>query len=482
MPHVVLDWQIATVLASGAPDPVIRYAPIDPPPRIRISPIDGPFDQGTYSPSDGWISIPAGYQKTTWRLEYTLVGDVVPHEVQWAPDDYQGHLTVPLFGRLQRDPVPVGSGYTVTPVGVTGYSHPRVLTTGMWSEGCVISGCTMSSGATINYDFYSNATYLSGGRGRPDPTLGDRALLVDYIDGSSADASVGCRYAAASAVLPSAALDPGMYTVQTPAPTWDSTRTDVMGTGVDVTFPSRLGTALGTLESTFLPSSPQLFGFAASTDMPGLAGTRGQSLLSGVLLPVPVMQTLLQCPYSTTRLPQTAQPMLLDSFPRILHVQLIDTRNVLGVDLNSGMETVLTSVAAGGFAMAFPAAIPMQFALRTPANVTVDLAGNSDQVAVGAPSGVFELTFTPEMATDVRADYYNVLLHRIEAGALTTERIYTVTAPSVRIDGSLLAPSTDYVFEVRSFKGHSQASRGDFAPVDYPYGSAIVFTRTFRTS
>jgi len=26
------------------------------------------------------------------------------------------------------------------------------------------------------------------------------------------------------------------------------------------------------------------------------------------------------------------------------------------------------------------------------------------------------------------------------------------------------------------------APRGDFTPVDYPYGAAIVYTRTFRTS
>ena len=174
--------------------------------------------------------------------------------------------------------------------------------------------------------------------------------------------------------------------------------------------------------------------------------------------------------------------MILDAFPHILHAQLVDTRQVLGVNLNSGMETVLTSAAAGGFTMAFPAPIPTQFTLKTPASVTFDLAGDTDQVVVGAPSGFFELTFTPEMATDVRADYYDVLLHRIEAGALKTERIYTVTAPSVRIDVSLLAPGADYVFEVRSFKGHPQAARGDFAPVDYPYGSAIVFTRTFKTS
>jgi hypothetical protein len=46
----------------------------------------------------------------------------------------------------------------------------------------------------------------------------------------------------------------------------------------------------------------------------------------------------------------------------------------------------------------------------------------------------------------------------------------------------VLAPGADYVFEIRSYAGHVMAPRGDFAPVDYPYGSAVVFTRTFKTN
>jgi hypothetical protein len=126
-------------------------------------------------------------------------------------------------------------------------------------------------------------------------------------------------------------------------------------------------------------------------------------------------------------------------------------------------------------------------------NGLLDLAGGSDQLPAGPASGIFELTFERETAADLRADYYDVVLHRIAAGALIPERIYTVTEPTitepgtppkvrVRIDGMDLAPNADYVFEVRSYKGHPQAQHGDFTPVDYPYGAAIVFTRTFKTS
>ncbi len=479
--HVVLDWQIATLLASGpndgAPDPMIRFAPIDPAPKIRIAPIDGSFDQdkATYSPDDGSIVIPHAYLNTTWRLEYTLA-DNVPHEVQWAPDDPQGHLTVPVFGRVQRDPVPSGGGYQITPANApAAYTFPRVFTTGLWTE-----GTASYNGATVDYDF-SSATSLSGSLGRPDPSLGDHALLVDYV----ADAGSGCRIAVGSAVLASAALEPNMHTMQTPP--WNTSNEVVMNTPVDGPSITRLTKALGKLESSFNgPLSVLLFGAAASTDMPGLAGTPDSSRLELVQLPVPVMLTLLQCPYNISLaglMTRPAQPPMFDPFPRVLHAQLVDTRQALGIALTSGMETVLRKD-ANGFTMAFPAAIPTQFTLTTPMNGVLDLVGGSDQVAVGPASGVFELAFTPETSTDtpLRADYYDVVLHRIVGGLLTTDRVYTVTTPKVRIDGSLLMPGADYVFEVRSYKGHPQASHGNFAPVDYPYGAAIVFTRTFKAS
>ena len=473
MPHVVLDWQIATLFASGAPDPMIRFAPIDPVPTVRIAPIDGPFDRdrATYSAGDGSILIPRAYVNTTWRLEYTLA-DGIPHEVQWAPDDKLGHLTVPVFGRLARDPVPVGGGYRITPVTPPGsYTFPRVFTTGLWTE-----GVATPSGTSVDYDF-SGATSSSGPNGRPDPTLGDHALVVDYI----ADGSTGCRIAVGSAALGSAAIQPGVHTTQ--MPTWDAGRKPVMGAPVAFTFITRLGTGLGKLQTNFSSAlSLLLFGAAASTDMPGLAGTPESATLLGALFPVPVMQTLLKCPYNTSPLPQTAQPAMLDAFPPVLHVQLVDTRQVLGVTLSSGMETVIASVPGTGFTMAFPAAIPTQFQLATPASGVVDLAGTTDQLAVGAPTGSFVLSFTPEAAAGLRADYFDVVVHRIAGGALSTERIYTVTAPTVRIDGALFAPGADYVFEVRSYKGHPKAQHGDFAPVDYPYGAAIVFTRTFKAS
>ena len=501
MPHVVLDWQIATVFAPGtahpgAPDPTLVFAPIVPAPRIRIAlledapavaggptPALGAFADADYSPGDGAILIPRDYLMHPWRLEYTLAFDPFvdnplidhpPHEVQWLPDDKQGHLTVPVFGRVQRDQPPGGGGYTITPSNPpTSYGLPRMFTTGLWTEGVV----PPPAGQTIDYDF-SNANPLSGPIGNPDPAMGDQALVVDYVLQPD-----GCRVGVGSAPVAPATIQAKTHSVLTGV--WDSGQKVVKSDVVGLSFIARLNDGLGKLGTYDSKTSFRLFGSAASTVMPGLTGPPSSSRREGVLLPVPVMITLLVCP-SEVALPATAQPALLDDFPRVLNVQLASSRTALGVTVTSGMETVIvtsTAVAATvGFKIAFPAPIPTNILLATPANGMVDLSGDSDQVAVGPASGTFTLVFTPEAGADLRGDYYDVALHRISSGVLTTERIYTVTAPSVRIDGALLVPGADYVFEVRSYKGHPGALHGDFTAVDYPYGSAIVFTRTFKAS
>src|SRR5215467_6691415 len=135
VPHVVLDYQVASVLPSGAPDPVIAYVPISPAPDVRISRFDDmrhafdAFASASYSPSDGWIMIPRDYVGATWRLEYTINpldgSPPVTHEVQWAPEDKMGHLTVPIMGRLDRDTSSYDGGYVITPANANAYSNPE---------------------------------------------------------------------------------------------------------------------------------------------------------------------------------------------------------------------------------------------------------------------------------------------------------------------------------------------------------------------
>jgi hypothetical protein len=495
-PIITLDWQVATVnTTTGAPDPLPTFMPIVPAPKLRLAPLHDPMnagalgafvdaDYGTPDPNDatvivnGQTAIPRDFVTQPWRLEYTLA-DGIPHEVQWQPQDKLGHIAVPIFGRLDRDQPPQASGYTITPSGApANYTFPRVFTTGVWSEGKVPT--PVPAGATIDYDF-SNSVSLSGPKANPVMTKGDHALVVDYIN----DGTTGCRIATGSGAF-APELQMGAHSAVTP--TWDAGRKTVMGAAVGVDFVARLPKALGNLDVAVTKAlSPILFGASASINMPGLAGSAAAMQVASAALPVPVMVTLLQCSYDTDPLPTTAQPASLDQFPKILHVQLVDKRMALGATLASGMETVLTS-SGGGFTMAFPAPIPQAITLTTPAKGTIPLDGMAEQVDVGPASGTFTLAFTPEVAADLRGDYYDVILHKIVGGNLTVERIYTVptpadnSSPSVLIDGTLLQPGADYVFEIRAYKGHPSAAIGNFAPVDYPYGAAIVFPRTFKAS
>jgi hypothetical protein len=498
LPHVELTWQVASVLPAGGPDPAISFAPIMPAPDVRIALLDGDWEAATYSSSDGWILIPRSYVGVTWRLQYTIVDGVtepVPHEVQWAPEDKLGHLTIPLFGRVARDPLPVDAAYKIKPTGAPAYRNPAVVTTGMWTEGTARLDPADMSGATIDYAF-TRAAALSGKKARPDPERGDRAFLIDYIVGTTGSNELDCQVAVGSVMLDSSAVQTGIPVAQIPTTGWDTMRPLVTTEPLIPDHAARLRTVLGS-RSTGVTGN-LLIGYVPSLGMPGLAGTRATALpippapVRPTVLPIPVMLTVLQCPYSTnpvdrhpgTPLPATIQPPGLQPFPRVLHIQLVASRSVLGIDLPSGMETVLPL--GEETAIEFPAALATRPRLRispgTVVETTVDLDGDSEQVAVGPAGVVFQLDFTPETGTGLRADYHDVVLHRLDGSTLTTDRVYTVTAPTVRIDGSVLRPNSTYVFEIRTYKGHPSAVRGDFAPVDYPYGAAIVFTRTFKTS
>lgn len=483
LPYVKLTWQVADVLPSGDPDPMIVDAPIDPAPTVRYAALGQPLQDTTYSPIDGAVIVAREFFTPqpdgglpTWRLEYTLSGGV-PHEVQWAPEDKHGQLTVPLFGRAARKPVPIGGGYQLTPAGApASFAGPHIFTTGQWSEGLIPSYAGI--GATVDYDFF-NAAAMSGGRGRPDPALGDRAFLIDY----AFDAS-GCRHAIGSAALDSAAIEPNQHSL--PAATWDAASRAVSSEVVSLATQSRFLTALGPLHAD--PKVPGLLsgtislGIAASINMPPLTGVPPSAVLPTLTeLPAPVMITVLQCPYTVTPLPTAAQPAALDHFSRLLNVQLVSKREVLGVALASGMETAIASPSSENFKLTFPAAIPTHITLATPLNSALALDGADEGVDVGPAGSPLTLSFVPDI-TDASADYYDVTLYQLDSGALVARRIYTVTTSQVAIDGAVLARGATYVFAIRSFKGHPDARSGDFRSISFPYGSALIYTRTFHAS
>ena len=442
---------------------------------VRIASLDGAFAPVDVA-GDGRLKIPAGFvddgtgKPSTWRLEYTTADTAVAHEVQWSPDDNAGQIVVPFVGRLDRNTAPGGSGYSITPTVAQSYANPHVWTTGIWTDG----NASVGSGSTVEYSFAGAQPLSDKVLGAPEAAKGDRAFLVDRV----VDGGTQCSVVVGGAQLPT----PDLTSSHTAASVvWDAQRKPVAADMVTLGFLDRLGSSLGNLESNFNQAgSFLLYGIVPSIEFPGL--TASSAIFP---LPIPVMQTLLQCPYNATPLPNAALPAGIADFPLVLHIQLVDSRDALGVRLYSGLETVIRP-SASNFPVSFPAAMATAIKLATPAHpapAALDLSGTADSVATGPLSGPFSLDFVtePDPKQEFRADYFDVILHRITAGSLTTERIYTVTQPHVRVDPSVLAANADYVFEIRSYKGHRMAAHGDFATIDYPYGSAVVFTRTFKT-
>src|SRR6185503_11237757 len=235
-----------------------------------------------------------------------------------------------------------------------------VVTTGLWTEGIGRLDLTDPGRTTIDYQF-SRATSLSGKKGRPDPMRGDRAFLLDYIV-STGD----CQLATGSVMLDSSAVQTGVPTVQTPSTLWDTGRQAVT-TDLKMDFAIRLMNMLGARHTAV--TGNMLIGYSPSTAMPGLAGTRATALpippapVMPTVFPIPAMVTVAQCPYSPNPAdahPGTVRDALrapnLITFPRVLHVQLVDPRSVLGISLPSGMETVVTE-GPSGFKIEFPAAM-----------------------------------------------------------------------------------------------------------------------------
>jgi hypothetical protein len=191
-PRVRITAQITRTKPDGYMDPVLAYGPLDPAPEVHIGPLDGPLEPAMYEP-DGAVRYPVVLTGTTWRLVYTLA-DGIPREVQWSPQgDLVGHLVEPLLGRTDRNPVPAGGGYSITPVGSPPqHTSPRVFTTGIWTEA---SFPGMFSGATFNYDFSLKAVSLSGPLGAPEKVRADHAVLVDFQNAG------GCSYASGAAAF-----------------------------------------------------------------------------------------------------------------------------------------------------------------------------------------------------------------------------------------------------------------------------------------
>jgi hypothetical protein len=404
------------------------------------------------------VDVPESFAAQPWRLAYEIVGDV-PREVQNPPAG-DLHVVVPMFGPLDRIPIPMASGYSVTPRNFVG-SHAlhRVYTTGVWTVGFA-DPAPMT--AKLDYPF-DRAASLFGPIGAPNGPR-DRVLIVDYkIDGAT-----GCRVATGSTDTP-LALTPNQLAVPDPEPLWDATTLPIMLqmdaqaallhlTGVNV-FTDTVGPAhiaLGMIPSDRMPA------FEAAPQSP-------------LVLPGPVIAALNVCPWAPAPPVLPAIPAFHDTdldseLVPVLHAEATIVRVVDGVQLVSGMAVVAPRTGTS-YAPVFAAPTVMGAMLGS-----ADLFGADEHVAV-ATAGPLQLSFT----LAGRDDFTEVTLHQLDGTTLRPVRRYTVFGTTVEIDPGVFTPGATHVFEIRTFTGRPGAVLGDFRIATLPQAMVTMFTRTFVT-
>ncbi len=457
---------------------MLEYAPLDPPPAVQLGPTDGPLQAAEYE-ADGTVAYPVELTGSTWRLVYTLP-DGVPREVHWSPPagDLVAHIVEPLLGRPQRLPVPPGGGYTITPVGSPAqHTMSRVFTTGIWTEG---ETPMPLPGATFNYDFGAKALSLSGPFGAPERAAFDHAVLADFQNVN------GCRVATGVATFVVPDLVAGMLSAPDPQPAYvgpdkqailDLAGPDPVDTRLQNVLGARAsGANLDRMEYGYVPSLG-VFGFSKPASE--------QSL--GFFLPGPRMIAFANCRF-TPGLAQFQTPVFADPpelrgrFPHVVHVEVANQRTINQglVTLTSGFSAVLAS-SRYAFTSEFPVAAPTRITLHRGGAQIADLENDADGTTLPAGTGLLELRFEVEAAPTLGVDSFEITLYAIPNNKLDRQRVYTVTERKLMIDPSFLVPDTEYVLQVRSYRGRSDIARGNFAIHTYPQYAAMIFTRTFRT-
>ena len=181
---------------------------------------------------------------------------------------------------------------------------------------------------------------------------------------------------------------------------------------------------------------------------------------------------VLDCGDIPNPMPSYDLPRALSVFPQVAHLQVTADRIVSGgPTLTHGLAAVMPIVndrAQFDINVAMPL-VPYMLG-------SIDLA-STDGIRIPAGSDPLVLTFNRE--TDGLADYYDVLLHRVSGTSTVVERVYTIVAPTLTIERSILTAGTEYVFEIRAFRGAPKAKLTDFTEYLPTQSSAVVWTHTF---
>jgi hypothetical protein len=452
-PRTKLVWGIATtdgMPAAPGIDPVVEYKPIgsEPlypaPPMIQVGDDSG-LAPATYDSTDGSFEIPYPLRESPHRIVYTLPGESVPHEVQWALTG--ATLVVPRTTRADAPKPPANSGYTITPTGLAGsLSAPIAFTSGVFTATDEFSAFEQT-GAAITFRYAASAKPLAGPSGAPQGGKGDWVLLTEWVPRGNTQTSV-YGWALAREVD----LVANMMTSPASQPAW--------------TTGDRTLSQLGCPGINCLPS-----GNVAQTGqrLDNVLGSLGGTDSARMAYGAPLMLAFLESSSIDGSI-TLADPTASLGLKPVVFSRLATSRTVGGVQLTSAIQAV-TDVFSGSIQYGAPLATNIKLG---DISLSVDQA---DNVMIPASSGPIRLKFETEAGYS--ADDFVITLYEINATSLAPVRIYHVIQPEVKIDGTLLASGHTYVFGITARSGFGGADRGDYQKAQYPFGSTTTFPRTF---
>ena len=467
LPVARLTWLVAVTDADGNPVAQPETPDIVPAPVVQIGRLDGPLTSASYR-AGGYIDLPYDFAGSPWRLAYEAPGEL-PARLQWSvPADRVGHAVVPRFGRLDVTPIPPSASYRVSPTGTpTSYPEARLFTTGVWLQGGFGS-------PQLPLDVsLGSAVALGGVRGAPEPARND-LVVIDLVRSFSTGSEL-CWLSDGAATFSVGLVDGPATPSPQPALIKNNAQVVTVTGGHDLTTVARAGAGLG---ATGPITRRVMLGRTASVAMPGFTvSLPARHTFPRVDLPMPVLMTLADCinPSSTVSnqgvwtSPSFEDPATLNGFPRLAHVQLSGTRT-----------TPSGAVLRGGLAARGPSPFVFDFDVAFAKGLALGGVDLTQDDAVQLPAGVGPLTLELELEPLAAVPHYiEVILHQVTT-TLTPARVYTITGTEVVIDRAVLTAGTEYVFEIRSFRGAPLASVGDFTTYDGTQLSAVTFTRTFR--
>ena len=475
LPVARLTWLVADTDTSGAPLLMPTLTPMEPAPTVQVGRLDGPLTATPYRP-DGSFEIPADFPGTPWRVVYEVPGAATPVEVQWttSPDSIP-HLTEPFIGHLPRAPMPgPASAMTVTPTGTgVAFSSTRVAFTGVWGE----SPTTSAVGTTLTFNL-NNVLPFTGPKGAPEPARGDRAVVLNYTSVVEPNANANCQRASGGTIFE---LTPTSGTVAV-TPTWfdRATPSGAFATVTNTNFGRATSAAIAF--TTLVPDTEVFtqglaYGRIASPNLPLFSRRRTPGDIR-----LPAMVALYECDVPPPKFAVSVQPVSINESPFTQYPGLgvawfSMSRTIPGtaLRLTYGYVGAVTS-SSNTYTLDTPAALAVPPYLLGTTDLGVD-----DHVALPAGTGPLTLTFGAvalQGAVDT-SDYYEVVLHQVQASGITPVRTFRVPGRTVSIDRSLLTTGSEYVFELRSFAGAPQAKMANFTTYTVPQSQGVMYTRTF---